>query len=422
MESSANPPDERALLTTKRNNLRWIEPNMATAILSSEPELPSRGSVEPLHVVFAGGGTGGHLFPGLAVAEQLDRADRPVRVTFVGSGNEFERAAVARAGREYLPVRCRPLPASPLEAMRFLCDNFSGYREASRYLRQENVAVVVGLGGYASVPMARAALKHEVPLLLLEQNAVPGRATSWLSPSAAAVCAAFPQVRSALNLDETLRVTGNPLRREFSRLSQPVGPCRATKSKDEPFRLIVLGGSSGAETLNGQVPRALYKLRGRLKGWQIVHQTGPRGWEATRELYRKFGLRAVVVPFIEQMAHMLAGSDLAISRAGGTVLAELAVTGVPAVLVPYPHATDDHQRKNADLFTTAGACVTVDARDLTCRLDDRLAAVLNELVLDTLRRKRMGEIMRGFARPRAAEQVARLVLEAAHTGALQAAG
>jgi len=395
---------------------------MATAILPSEPELPGPTGAESLHVVFAGGGTGGHLFPGLAVAEHLHVPSQRLRVTFVGSGNEFERAAVARAGREYLPVRCRPLPANPLEAMKFLCDNYSGYREASRYLKQENVAVVIGLGGFASVPMARAALKHNVPLVLLEQNAVPGRATAWLAPSAMAVCAAFPQVRNSLHIDGTLRVTGNPLRREFSRLAQPAGPCRPTKSKDEPFRLVIMGGSSGAETLNSQVPRALYKLRGRLKGWQIVHQTGPRGWEATRELYRKFGLRAVVVPFIEQMAHMLAGSDLAISRAGGTVLAELAVTGVPAVLVPYPHATDDHQRKNADLFTAAGACLTVDARDLSCRLDDRLAAVLNELVLDTLRRKRMGEIMRGFARPRAAEQVARLVLEAARTNDMQAAG
>lgn len=369
------------------------------------------GAAGGLHVVFAGGGTGGHLFPGLAVAAAL-AAERPeARITFAGSGSEFERRHVARAGYDYLALACRPLPKSPWSAVQFVRDQWRGARDAAQFLAREHVDLVVGLGGYVSVPMGRAALRRRVPLVLLEQNAVPGRATQWLAPQAQVVCAAFAEARPRLKA-RALRVVGNPLRPEFAAVWQAreqLWPHRPA-GRHRP-RLVVLGGSQGAETLNKQVPRALYKLGSRLAGWQIVHQTGERSHQATRELYRKLGLSAVVVPFIEQMAQILATSDLAISRSGGTTLAELAAAGVPALLLPHPRARDDHQRANAEVLVGTGAARMLDVREVVGRIDDALAAELGPLVLDAQQRRRMSEAMFRRAQPDAATRVAEIVAQ-----------
>ena len=151
----------------------------------------------------------------------------------------------------------------------------------------------------------------------------------------------------------------------------------------------------------------------KLAGWQIVHQSGPSELEATERLYGKLGLPAVVTAFVTDMPQMLCGSDLAISRAGGTTLAELSAAGLPAVLVPYPHATDDHQRQNADAYCRAGAAVTLDARDLSGRLDDHLAETLGDLLDDPDRRRRMSAAMRRLARPHAASDVADIIVQVA---------
>ena len=167
------------------------------------------------HIVFAGGGTAGHLFPGLAVAEQLRRYAPEVRVTFVGTGKPFETRYAKRAGFDYVALPCQPFPRKARETLRFLTDNFAGYYVARKFLREQDVSLVVGLGGYASVPAVRAAARLQIRHLLLEQNAVPGRATRWLAPTAALVCSAFEDIRPYLRATCRVRVTGNPLRREF---------------------------------------------------------------------------------------------------------------------------------------------------------------------------------------------------------------
>ncbi len=382
-----------------------------TRPVSNQRPVPGHWQLsERPHVVLAGGGTGGHLFPGLAVAAALVERLPEARITLAGSGSEFERRQVALAGYDYVSLACRPTPRGPWAAVRFLRDHWTGARQAGQFLDAQQVSAVVGLGGYVSVPMGRAAARRRLPLVLLEQNAVPGRATQWLAPSATVVCAALGEARPLLR-SRAVRVVGNPVRPEFEALwhqrtstwSQPV-------SAERP-RLVVLGGSQGAETLNKQVPRALYKLGSRLACWQIVHQAGHRDQQATRELYRKLGLSAVVVPFIEQMAQVLAGSQLAISRAGGTTLAELSASGVPSLLLPHPRATDDHQRKNAEVFVSAGAAQMLDVREVTGRVDNALADRLAPLLLDAVQRRRMSQAMLRQARPDAAGQVADLVAE-----------
>ncbi len=355
----------------------------------------------PLHLVFSGGGTGGHLFPGLAVAGRLVGEIPRVRISFVGSGKQFERRQVAAAGFEYLALPCRRLPKGAREAFSFVVENLAGYLAAGRFLDEHRVAAVVGLGGYASVPMARAASRRNLPLVLLEQNAVPGRATQWLARSAVLVCAGLAQTRANLRCRCPVRVTGTPIRDGFGG-SRADGPRR---------QLIILGGSNGARSINQNVPRALYKAGGKLAGWKVIHQSGEAELEATRELYRKLGLEAQVAGFIAPLPEALAASDLAVCRAGGTTLAELSAAAVPTVLLPYPDATDDHQRRNAEVFTKAGGSVTLDERRLAGRLDNHLADAMRGLLGDPHRRARMSAAMRRLARPNAAAEVANLILE-----------
>ncbi|NLE37828.1 MAG: undecaprenyldiphospho-muramoylpentapeptide beta-N-acetylglucosaminyltransferase [Pirellulaceae bacterium] len=364
---------------------------------------PAHVNGEPPHVIFAGGGTGGHLFPGLAVAGELRRRRPDLRITFVGSGKSFEREWVASAEFDYIVLPCSPLPQRFWHLPGFLLDNAAGYRAARRLLREKHPSVVVGLGGYASVPVARTARRAGAKLVLLEQNVVPGRANRWLARAADAVCVAFPDTVERLRSRGEILVTGTPIRPGFTNV---------TPERDRR-RLLVLGGSGGARSLNQQVPLALYKVRRHLQGGEIVHQAGEADLDATKRLYDKLGLKADVVPFIVDMPRMLGWAGLAISRAGGSALAELAAAGVPAVLLPYPHAANDHQRKNAELFRDSGGCVLIDSREHDGRIDRPLAESLGAILSDPLRRERLSYTMQCLARPDAARDVANIVMRLA---------
>ena len=361
------------------------------------------------HFVFAGGGTGGHLFPGLAVARRLRLIDGAATISFAGSGKLFERRLVEAAGFRYLAMAAHPLPRGPAGAIRFLSRNLAGYRAARKFLKEGNASVVVGLGGYASAATGRAAISLSVPLLLLEQNAVAGRATRWLAPSAHVVCLAFDEARSDLPPGCRVFTTGTPVGAELSWLAaRPTPRGRSSKQK----QLLVLGGSGGSRQLNEAVPRALYKLRHLLASWRIVHQSGAGRDTSTSLLYGKLNLRAIVTPMIANMPTVLRETDLVVSRAGGTTLAELAAAAVPAVLVPYPFSADDHQRANAEAMVAGGGCYCVDSGDAS-RLDDRLTSVVTPLLTDRQLRGEMGANIRRFARADATEAVASLVLDLA---------
>lgn len=369
------------------------------------------------HIVLAGGGTGGHLFPGLAVAEQLADAEPDWRITFAGSGSTFERSHVERAGHGYATFPCHALPRSPWDAVRFVTSNWAGYRSAARFLRDEQVSLVIGLGGYVSVPMGRAAVARRVPLVLIEQNVVPGRATSWLAPSASLICTAFDESRAQLRAHCPIRVTGNPIRRGPAATALPRSRV-ATRSR----QLLVLGGSRGATQLNQLLPPALYKAGATRRDWKIVHQTGPNDVEATKTLYAKLGLRARVASFLPNVRGVLAESDLVVSRAGASTLAELAVARVPAILLPYPYATDHHQRRNAEVFERHRAARLFDPAALTGRADNHLASLLTELFDDAWAREQMGKEMGRLAHPQAAWHVASMVRQMLPSGTLSHAG
>ncbi len=393
-------------------------------------------------VVFSGGGTAGHLFPGLAVAHRLAKMAPNLKIVFAGSGREQEQRLIHEAGFEYVTIRCQAAPRRLRQVASFLVASLSGYRTARRFLAQNPVQVVVGLGGYASVPLAQAAAQCRIPLILLEQNAVPGRANRWLAKRSDVLCSAFAEVKHYLPPRCHWRVTGNPVRESFLTISQaesvlaragrafhgahpqsgirppwPPLPSKhaATTNAVEsppvqgPKQLLVLGGSRGARWLNTNVPLALAELKKHMAGWRVVHQTGHDDCETTTAIYGRLEIDASVQPFITDVAKTLAASDAVVCRAGGTTLAELAVSGTPAVLVPYPHAADDHQRKNAEVYTEAGACFLLDQRDVTDRPEQSLAAQILPLIANRKTRETMADRMRVMAHPDAAADIASMI-------------
>ncbi|MAT69041.1 MAG: undecaprenyldiphospho-muramoylpentapeptide beta-N-acetylglucosaminyltransferase [Planctomycetaceae bacterium] len=369
------------------------------------------------HVLFAGGGTPGHIFPGLAVAEHLQRQMPHCDITFAGGGSARERHAVRSAGFHYTVIPSQPSPHNPLQALRFVTDNVAGYCAARWMLREQRVSMVVGLGGFTSTAIVRAAAARGIPVILMEQNAVPGRTTRWLSRAATLVCAAYEEVRPHLHVQAPVTVTGNPARIAFEELYRRVQQRKATRGDgpdlslvtDQPYRqrrLVVLGGAAGARSLNEAVPAALKKLGDRLHGWQVIHQTGEGQLQETEARYAQHGVQALAVTYIDEIASVLFASDLAISRAGGMTLAELALAGTPSVLVPYPQAIDNHQTANAKVFTAAGACRMIDESSQTGALDAALARELEPLLANQQMRTEMTRNIGRLARPDAAAEVA----------------
>jgi UDP-N-acetylglucosamine--N-acetylmuramyl-(pentapeptide) pyrophosphoryl-undecaprenol N-acetylglucosamine transferase len=249
-----------------------------------------------------------------------------------------------------------------------------------------------------------------VPTLVLEQNAVPGLTNRLLAPWVRAAAVSYEQTLSFFGRRGF--VAGNPVRPEFLQSSN--FELRTSKGR----RVLILGGSQGAHALNMAMVAAAPELVRHCADVALVHQTGERDVAAVREGYRHAGIPARAEPFFDPVAREMAEADMVICRAGATTLAELAALGRPAVLVPFPAATDDHQRRNAEVLARAGAAVLVDERDLT---GDRLAAVMSDLLDDAPRRSRMGDAMRSFARPDAAARIVDRLLELAGRTERQAA-
>ena len=362
------------------------------------------------HVLFAGGGSPGHLYPGLAVAEHLRRRLPHALITFAGTGAARERHTVRLAGHHYTMIPAHPMPRNPLQAVRFVTDNVAGYCAARWMLREQRVSLVVGLGGSTSVAVVRAALARGIPIVLLEQNAVPGRTTRWLSRAAAMVCAAFEEVRPHLHVQAPVTVTGNPTRQEFEdlyfRLQSRERSAAAPPPARRQRRLVIIGGACGARAVNEHGPSARAKMGGGLAGGEGGHPKGEGEHQETEARYAKHGVRALTVTHIDEIASVLFASDVVVCRAGGTMLAELALAGVPAVLCPFPQATDEHQLANAKVFAAAGACRMIDESQQTGALDAALARDLGALVGDQRLRLDMAANMRKLARPHAAAEVA----------------
>ncbi len=369
------------------------------------------------HIMFAGGGAAGHLFPGLAVAEHFRRLSPEVRISFAGPGKAREKHTIRTAGYEHTTIPAQPLPQNPLQAFRFVTDNVAGYCAARWMLREQQVSFVVGLGGFTSTAVVRAAAARGVPFVLLEQNAIPSQTTRWLSRASSLVCAAFEEVRPHLHVQASVAVTGNPSRPAFEQLyhrkqgTAREGAMKLGGHQPRQKRLVILGGAGGARSLNESMPGVLKQLRNCLADWHIVHQTGEGQLQETESRYQRSGVDALAVTFIDEIASLLFESDLVVCRSGGTTLAELALAGVPAVLVPYPDAADDHQLANAKVFTAAGASRLIDESSQSGALETALARELTPLLVEDSQRIEMSHHMQSLARPDAAAEIAGVIQE-----------
>ncbi len=352
-----------------------------------------------MRVVFAGGGTGGHLFPGLAVQESLLAVSTGCECEFWGTGRPVETNILHKHNAPTRALPAAPVPGSPLGVPGFLYALWKGYISARRLLKFHNVQAVIGLGGYSSYAPVIAASRLSVATVVLEQNAVVGKANLHLTGRADLVCLSWEASRHWLPAGARFEVTGNPLRRTIVEA--------ARRSTFNPAgAVVILGGSSGAVGLNTMVIEALGAL-GNLTG-RIVHQTGRRDFERVRAAYEQAGIKARLAPFIDDIASVYSSASLVIARAGGTTLSETALFGIPLILVPYPHHKDYHQMANAEIFAQAGAAKIIEE---TPEGGQALASAVAGLLGDVEALSDMHSAALALGRADAADTVAARILE-----------
>lgn len=343
-------------------------------------------------MIVAGGGTGGHLFPGLAVAEQWAGAE-PRSVLFVGSASGIEARVIPTTRFAFRALNVRGLRGRGWRGALGVAVQLPAAIVAGlRILGQFRADVVLGVGGYASFPLVAAAWLRRVPSVLLEQNARPGLANRALAHLARRVCTTFAAAEASFPAGKVV-LTGNPVRA----FAPPPAP-----APRHGFTLLAFGGSQGARRLNLALADAAAALFAAIPGLRVVHQTGAADRDAIAARYAALGVAAEAVAFIDDMGAAYHGADLVLCRSGATTVAELTVLGKPAILVPYPFAADDHQRANAAVVAEHGAGVLL--LDAECT-GERLAAAVIELARDRARLQAMGEAARRLGVPDAAARV-----------------
>jgi len=363
-----------------------------------------------MRLVITGGGTGGHLYPGIAVAEVVQARVPGAEIRFIG-GTRLEARILPQAGWAFETVPARPLPRrpGPGQAAAMLV-NLAGAAQAAGSLRRWRPNAVLATGGYVAGPVGLAAVMLRIPLVIQEQNALPGLANFWLGRWARAISVPAPMPGFPT---ERVVVTGVPVRPSI--LLGERGAARAAFGLDpDRLTILVLGGSQGAASLNRAISDAATLLM--YERMQILHQTGTEHLEWVR---REIGhrehvgppvIRQVAVAFIERMGDAYAAADLVVCRAGASTLAEVTAWGLPAILVPYPHAAGGHQEANAQRIVEAQAAELISDADLTGL---RLADLVSALARDPARLRSMAEASRRIGRPDAAERVVDLLLAAA---------
>lgn len=353
-------------------------------------------------VAIACGGTGGHLFPGLAVAEEL--AGQDCDLTLLVSPKDVDQQAL----RSVAGLNVVTLPAVGLERGRVL-EFCSGFRQSCRVARAEFLArrpdAIVAMGGFTSAPPVWVGKRLGAATFLHESNTIPGRANRWLSWVVDFAFTGFPEAGARLHA-RRIKVTGTPVRRAFR--PRPVQECKQRFGLDPSGPVVlVMGGSQGASGINELVCRALPLLKERRAAWQWLHLSGPADAEKLRAAYAAHSLRAVVLTFCSEMELALGAASVGISRAGASALAELAQMQVPAALMPYPSATDNHQHLNARFYEQAGAAILLKQQGAT---PECLAARLVSLMEDEALRATMQQALKRLQRPEAAKEIADIVL------------
>jgi UDP-N-acetylglucosamine--N-acetylmuramyl-(pentapeptide) pyrophosphoryl-undecaprenol N-acetylglucosamine transferase len=349
-----------------------------------------------MKLVIAGGGTGGHLFPGVAIAEELRARDPNAEITFVGTARGIEARVLPELGWRLELIEVSGLKTVGIVgALKGLFRLPRAWLQARRLLVKLRPDAVIGVGGYASGPLVFAAKLRGIPTAICEQNSIPGLTNKLLGRLVRRVFLSFETSKKFFKQSKIV-MTGNPVRRDLlARLSAPVG------GHDDRVHVLVSGGSLGAVAVNELAAQALIALA-KDHRLTITHQTGEKDLAVTQKRYADAGVEADCRAFIKDMAATYLAADLVIGRAGATTVAELAIAGKPAVFIPYPFAADNHQELNAKEMADAGAALMFRQSELTA---EALAASLRPLLDDAAVRAKMGAAMKTLAKPGAAAAV-----------------
>jgi UDP-N-acetylglucosamine--N-acetylmuramyl-(pentapeptide) pyrophosphoryl-undecaprenol N-acetylglucosamine transferase len=349
----------------------------------------------PKSILIMAGGTGGHIFPGLAVAAEMKAAGW--EVVWMGGRGGMEERLVPKHGYAAAWIRAKAARGKGIVQKLLLPTNLLySFWESARHIRRIRPNVVLGLGGYVAFPGGMMASLLNKPLALHEGNAIPGLANRVLSAVADKVMEGFPGTLGSAEW------TGNPVRADIASLESPE---KRFRDRSGPLRILVVGGSLGAQALNEVLPKALAMLAERPR---VVHQAGEKHLETLRANYAAAGVQGELLAFIDDMASRYAEADLVICRAGAVTVSELAAGGLASVLVPFPHAVDDHQTANAKFLADRGAAVLIQQRDLTPqKLADLIVSLDRPKLLDMARKAR------SLGKPDAAAVVARRCMELA---------
>jgi UDP-N-acetylglucosamine--N-acetylmuramyl-(pentapeptide) pyrophosphoryl-undecaprenol N-acetylglucosamine transferase len=379
------------------------EPAGNAAPAQAGPPLGTRSAAGSHRILMVAGGTGGHIYPALAVANELRRraatgeTGSGFEIMFLGTNRELESRLIPAAGFPLRRVRAAGLKG--IGGWRKLQNLFVLPRtaiETALVLREFNPDVVVGIGSYLAGPVLLEAALKDIPTMLIEPNALPGFTNRVLAPVVRLAAVATEECAAYFGMKA--RVTGRPLRKEFARV--------VPKAHEPPFTVFIMGGSQGSAAINQCVMKSLSLLKNRATELSFIHQTGEQDYNAVRRAYEEAGISAEVHAFVEDVPGMFARADLVISRAGATAVGELAAAGKAAVLIPFPGATDQHQLENAQLVERAGAAYVIEQHELT---PERLAGALLDLLARPGRLRELEQAARRVARPDATERIADLI-------------
>jgi UDP-N-acetylglucosamine--N-acetylmuramyl-(pentapeptide) pyrophosphoryl-undecaprenol N-acetylglucosamine transferase len=371
-----------------------------------------------MKLIIAGGGTGGHLFPGIAVAEEFLARDRSNEVLFVGTERGIEARAVPAAGYRLEIISAAGIRGKGgFSQIKGIAMMIYGYAQSRKVLKAFRPDMVLGVGGYASLPMVLAAKGMQIPRFIHEQNAIPGQTNRLLARFADRVFITLEESARYFPKESTL-LTGNPLRRQILEMVEKANPprppfikggehlppfqgeacperSRRGRGGDGVFHLFIFGGSQGAHAINMAMLAALPLLKQSQTRLEIVHQTGENDHAEVTAAYRAAGVEARITPFISDMAAEYAQADLIICRAGATTIAEVTACGKTCLFIPFPHAVDDHQRRNAEALLKKDACFMMLERELT---GETLAETISSLAKDPELVRRTGALAFSLAK------------------------
>lgn len=360
---------------------------------------------KPFNLIIAGGKTGGHLFPGIAVAQAVERLNSQARVSFVGTDAPFEVNTLKAYGYDHSSIYSKPIKGGSLLSKAFSLSVIAvSIVQSLLIMKSFRPDFVIGVGGFSSFAVVFSAWLLRIPTAIQEQNAIPGITNRMLSRFVNTIFTSFKETRGFTDLDKT-RFVGNPVRTAVDDDAQHSSTC-ADLDPDRPT-LLITGGSQGAASINQVAMDAIAKMDG-AERFNIIHQTGKSDESKVRAHYKKLDLNVKARAFFNDMPRLMSTADLVIARAGAGTLSELCTFGTPALLVPFPYAADDHQTANAQNLVDAGGAVMIRDKDLT---GDLLKSTIETLVTDTDQLNRMGRAMTSLAMPEADTVIATHILD-----------